>query len=128
MTEILYKVLSYRIVGCVYEMYNKVGFGYREKHYQNILAEIFKVEKIKFDKELFGRIIFNNKIIARYYLDFLIEDSIAVELKVAEDFYTQHKSQVLAYLKAHNLKLGIIFLITKNGIRYKRLANSRNSR
>ena len=128
MVKILYKELSYKIVGLSYEMYNKVGFGYREKHYQRILAEIFKINNIQFKKELYGKLIFNNKIIARYYLDFLVEDKIVVELKIANDFYIQHVNQVISYLKANNIKLGIIILITRNGIRIKRLANSRNMR
>lgn len=107
MGKIIYKELSYKTMGYVYEMYNQVGFGYQEKHYQRILEEIFKNSGLKYKKELIGRIIFNNKIIARYYLDFLVEDKIVVELKVANDFYTQHINQVLTYLKAQNLKSGI---------------------
>jgi len=121
--KVIYKKLSYEVVGCLYEMYNSVGFGYQEKHYQRILAEIFKEHKLKFEKELLGRIIFNNKIIAKYFLDFLVENKIIVELKVVNDFYTQHINQVLTYLKAHNLKLGILVLITKDGIKYKRFLN-----
>lgn len=123
MADIIYKELSYKIVSCVYEMYNQVGFGYQEKHYQRILAEIFAIKKLKFKEELMGRIIFNGKIIARYFLDFLIDDKVIVELKVVNGFYTQHTNQVLTYLKAHNLRLGILFLITKDGIEYKRIVN-----
>jgi len=124
MGKIYYKELSYKIMGCVFEMYNKVGFGYQEKHYQRILAELFVINNIKFKKELYGKIIFNNKIIAKYYLDFLVENKIIVELKVANDFYTKHIMQVLTYLKAHNLKLGLLILITKSGIETKRILNS----
>jgi GxxExxY protein len=125
MIKIIQKELSYNIIGCVYEMYNEVGYGYREKHYQKILAEIFKERKIYFKRELYGKIIFHNKIIAKYYLDFLIENKIVVELKVAEDFHNQHINQVLSYLKANNLKLGILVLITKSGVKYFRVLNSK---
>lgn len=125
--KIIYKELSYEIMGCIFEMYNEVGFGYQEKHYQRILAEIFKKAGLKFKKELLGRIIFNNKIIAKYYLDFLVKDKIIVELKVVNDFYNRHTNQILSYLKAHNLRLGILVLITKDGIKSKRLLNSHYS-
>lgn len=82
-------------------MYNQFGFGYREKHYQNILAEIFKKEGLKFKKECYGKLTFNNTIIAKYFLDFLVENKIVVELKVANDFYTQHMSQVISYHDLH---------------------------
>lgn len=121
--KVIYKELSYKIIGCLYDMYNEVGFGYQEKHYQSILAELFKTNNIKFEKELYGKIIFNNRIIAKYYLDFLVEKKIIIELKMANDFYTQHINQVLTYLKAHNLKLGILVLIKKSGIEYKRILN-----
>lgn len=127
MEKIIHKELSYKIMGCIYEMYNQAGFGYQEKHYQRILAEIFKNAGLKFKKELIGRIIFNDKIMAKYYLDFLVEDKIVVELKVVNDFYTQHINQVLTYLRAQNLKLGILVLIAKEGIKSKRLINSHYS-
>lgn len=123
MADLYYKESSYEIVGCLYEMYNKVGFGYQEKHYQKILAEIFNNKNIEYQRELLGRITFNKKIIAQYYLDFLVDDKIILELKVANDFYTQHINQVLMYLKAHNLRLGILVLITKEGIKIKRIVN-----
>lgn len=123
MAELYYKELSYEINGYLFEMFNKVGFGYQEKHYQSILEEILKFYKVKCQKELYGKIIFNNRIIAKYYLDFLIEDKIVLELKVANDFYGQHINQVLSYLKAKNLQLGILAIITKEGIKTKRIVN-----
>lgn len=127
MEKIYFKELSYKIIGCIYEMYNDVGFGYQEKHYQKILAHIFTKKKIKFDKELYGKITFDNHLIAKYYLDFLVEGKIIIELKVANDFYTKHLKQILTYLKTRNLKLGILVLITKEGIKYKRILNSHYS-
>jgi len=128
MSDLLYKELSYKIIGYIYEMYNEIGFGYQEKHYQRILEEIFREKRLDYKRELYGKLIYNEKIIARFYLDFLIEDKIIIELKVANDFYTRHICQVLTYLKVNNLKLGIIILITRNGIKSKRIANSRYSR
>lgn len=123
MAELYFKELSYDINGYLFEMFNKVGFGYQEKHYQSILEEILKLHHVKYQKELYGKIIFNNRIIAKYYLDFLIEDKIVLEIKVANDFYQQHINQVLSYLKAKNLKLGILAIITKNGIETRRIVN-----
>jgi len=124
MSKLIYEDLSYKINGCIYQMYNQFGFGYREKHYQSILAEIFKIEGLKFKKECYGKLTFNNTIIAKYFLDFLVEDKIVVELKVANDFYTQHMSQVISYLKGNKLQLGIVALITKDRIKIKRLINT----
>lgn len=63
------------------------------------------------------------KIIGKYLIDFLVEDNSALELKVANDFYTKDIKQLLSYLKARNLKLGMLILFTKDGVRYRRLVN-----
>ena len=61
-----------------------------------------------------------------YYLDFLVEKNeakIVVEIKVANAVYPQHIKQVYGYLKANNMKLGIVVVFSKNGILQKRVAN-----
>lgn len=115
--------LSYKIIGLCYDMYNQLGYGHREKVYQKALEELLIANKIKFNKELYCPIVFNHKNIGKYYLDFLVENQIIVELKVAHDFYQKYFLQVINYLKAKNLKLGLIILITKDGIRIKRVIN-----
>ena len=46
-----------------------------------------------------------------------------MEIKIAEEFYTKDIKQLLSYLKAKNLRLGILIIVTKNGIKYKRIVN-----
>jgi GxxExxY protein len=58
-----------------------------------------------------------------YFLDFLVENKIVVELKVASNFHPKHLSQVLGYLRAKNLRIGLILLFTKNGLKIKRVMN-----
>lgn len=74
-------------------------------------------------KELHVPIIVNNKIIGRYFLDFLIEEKIVVEFKIANEQYQKHFQQVYGYLKANNLKIGLLALITPKGVKIKRIIN-----
>jgi GxxExxY protein len=123
MGDIIYKELSYKLMGLVFKVFKNLGYGYREKYYQRALAEEFKNEKIKYKKESPVKLIYNNRIIGRYFIDFVVEDKIIIELKVAKDFYTKDIKQILGYLKAKNLRLGILIIITKDGMKYKRLVN-----
>jgi len=52
-----------------------------------------------------------------------VENKLVIELKIAEDFYQKYFLQVINYLKANKLKLGLIILITKDGVRVKRIIN-----
>lgn len=107
-------------------MYNKLGYGYQEKYYHRAYAELLKRDKIPFFHELSVPIKFEEKIIGRYFIDFLIFDKIALEFKVANDFYPKHYKQVMGYIKSKNLPLGILILITAKGIRYRRIVNTKN--
>ena len=121
--KVIYPELSYNIVGMLFNIYNNLGYGYREKHYQKALEEELIKNNIPYKKELSSKMDYNNKTIARYFLDFLIEDKIVLEIKVADDFYRSHISQILSYLKSTGLKLGILAIFTPEGIKTKRILN-----
>ncbi|PIS29970.1 MAG: hypothetical protein COT41_03880 [Candidatus Portnoybacteria bacterium CG08_land_8_20_14_0_20_40_83] len=66
---------------------------------------------------------YKNKPIGIYYFDFLIDDKIVLEIKVRDYFSKKDITQLYSYLKAKNLKLGIIAHFTKTGVKFKRVAN-----
>lgn len=125
MSELLYPRLSYQIIGGLYNVYNELSFGHREKVYQKAFEEELKLKHLPYKRELYFPICYNGKIISKYYYDFLIDDKIVIELKVANNFYQRDINQLLAYLKHNNFKLGILVLFTRKGLLYKRIANSR---
>lgn len=123
MGELLYEDITYKINGAAYKVYNKLGYGYREKVYHKGFIEEFKIEKLKFKWECPAIIKYNGKIVAKYYIDFVVEDKIVVELKIANDFYVRDVKQVLSYLKAKDLRLGLLIIFNKDGVKIKRIIN-----
>ena len=121
MAELYYPELSYKIVGILFEVYNKLGYGLREKIYQQTIASCLKEKNIKFKEQFKVEFRFKGRIIKKLYFDFLIEDKIVLEIKVGEDFNKENIAQVYEYLKAKNLRLGIIANFTKKGIKTKRV-------
>lgn len=123
MAELIEKELSYQIMGCAFRVFKGIGYGYREKYYQRALVEEFDIEKLKYIKECPVKLVYRGKIIGKYYIDFVVNDRVIVELKIAKDFYVRDIKQVLSYLKAKDLKLGILIIITKDGMKFKRIVN-----
>lgn len=121
--NLVYPRLSYRIVGILYDIYDELRFGYREKNYQEDFAQGLRDQKIKYRREKYIPIKYKNKRIGSYFVDFVIEEKIAVELKAAPIIYPKDIKQVLSYLKANNLRLGIIALFSKKGLTFKRIVN-----
>lgn len=126
MAVLVYKDESYSIVGAALKVFREIGFGYQEKYYYRAFKLAFLALGFKVTEQLWTPLIFANKPIGGYYLDLLLEKldaKIVVEVKVANQIYPQHIKQVLGYLKAKNVKLGILIVITKSGIIYKRIVN-----
>lgn len=123
MTDLIYKDLSYKLTGLVYEIDNSIGYGQSEKIYADILEKILIREKIAYSREVYFPIKIDNKVVKKFYFDFIIENKIVVELKASDINYKQVCSQLFKYLKVSNLKLGLVFRFTKSGVRHKRIPN-----
>lgn len=121
--EYLYEELTYKIIGASYSVYNQLGFGHREKVIQRAHEIEYENAGLSFKKECCVKIMYDGRIIAKYYLDFVVEDKIVVELKLANEFYTKDIKQVLSYLKANNLRLGLLIIFNKEGVSIKRIIN-----
>lgn len=112
-------------MGCCFEVFNVLGYGLREKAYQKALEEVFSKNKINFKCQLHVPIMVGDTVIGRYYLDFLVEDRIALELKVGNHFHKRDIAQLLSYLKSTNISLGILINVTSSGVESKRVLNIR---
>ena len=122
--KIPYKELSYQIVGALFDAFKSLGSNYQEKYCQRAV-EIFLIKrKIPFKREVPVKIAIDNNLIGRHFLDFLISDSVILELKKGNKDNMSDVKQVLMYLKTTGLKLGILAYFGSNGVTYKRIINS----
>jgi GxxExxY protein len=124
-TEIIQKELSYKIVGVLFEVHSELGNRYQEKYYQRAIEESFITKKIDYKKELPVDLLFGNKKIGKYFLDFLVEDKIVLEIKAVPKLTPKDFKQVLAYLISKNLQLGLLANFRSDTLIYKRILNSK---
>jgi len=123
MHKIIYPELSYKIIGIAFKVFNALQYGHQEKYYQRAFELELNKEGIKYEKEKEVALNYNGSKIGKYYLDFLIENKIVVELKVLANFKYKNIRQVLEYLEEANKKLSILIYFTKEGVRYRRIIN-----
>jgi len=100
--EILYKDLSYKIVGLAMKVHSKLGYGFLEKAYESALMVLFRREGIEAKQQMPITVYFEKEAVGNYYADILI-------------------AQTLNYLKATGLRLAIILNFTKEKLEYKRI-------
>lgn len=121
--NIIYKELSYKLIGIIYDVYNELGYGYQEKYYQKAIATALSKENIFYRKELCAPLKYRDEKIGNYFFDFLIEDKVILEIKKGDRISRRDIEQLYAYLKSANLKLGLIIRFTSKGILIKRIVN-----
>jgi GxxExxY protein len=125
---VIHKDLSYQIIGVLFEAYNRLGFGFQEKHYQKAVAACLRERNISFKEQASYLIRISNSIIGRFYIDFIIENKIVLEIKKSDRFSRQNINQVYGYLKVTGLELTILANFTPTGIKAKRMLNLKNYR
>ena len=123
MDKVVYKKLSYEIVGSIFEVFKELGYGFKERYYEDAIAKEFKDKDIKFKRQIPYKLEYKGEVIGNYRFDFLVEDKIIVELKRGDFFSKNNITQALQYLKASNLKLAILINITSDGVKFKRILN-----
>lgn len=110
----------------MYEVFNELGYGYQEKHYEKAVEKCFKEKNLKYKRQLPYKVLFQGEEIGKFYFDFLVENKIIIELKKGDYFAKRNINQVKEYLKATGLKLAIIVNFTHHGIKTLRILNPNN--
>ncbi len=109
MTDIIYKSESYKIQGAVFEVYKEMGSGFLEAVYQECLEKEMLKQEIPFTAQLLLKIMYKGEELEQSYKpDIICFDKIIVEIKGIKSISKEHHAQVLNYLKATGLKLGLI--------------------
>jgi GxxExxY protein len=121
--NLIYADECYKIIGLVFEVFNKLGSNHKEIFYQKALAESFRNNKIEFKEQLRAKVKYHDKEVGIYIFDFLVFNKIVLELKTKNYFSKSDIEQIYRYLKATNLKLGLIIHFSKDGVKYKRVIN-----
>ncbi|OGF26565.1 hypothetical protein A2477_00225 [Candidatus Falkowbacteria bacterium RIFOXYC2_FULL_47_12] len=121
--NILFPELSYEIIGCLFEVYNELGGGYQEKIYQKATARCLATQAIRYVEQVPYRVRFRGKAIGMYFMDFVIEDRVVLEIKRGNYFVKNNIKQVENYLKVTNLQLGILANFTNRNVKYIRILN-----
>lgn len=106
--KILYKDLSYKLVGCFYEAYNKLGPGHKEDIYQKALIKEFKLQNIRYETKKRIKIDYKGEIVGIYEPDFIIDNKIIVELKSVLLMPKVYEKQLFYYLKGAGYRLGYL--------------------
>jgi GxxExxY protein len=119
--SIICKDLSFQVLAAVFEVHNTLGPGFLEAVYEKALLEELQLRGFFVESQKEIRITYKGADVGAYYPDIVVENQIILELKTAEKITGLHEAQLLHYLKATGMKLGMVINFAAERVQYKRL-------
>ena len=123
MSRLIYPKLSYDVMNVLYTVHNKLGSGLLEKHYQRAIEIELDYRKLNFEREKLVRLLYQEVSIGKYFLDFVIDQKIVLEIKSTPIFEQKSMNQAYSYLRQLSLPLAIVANFHSANLRYKRIVN-----
>ena len=118
--EFYHKELTYQIIGAAFEVYKTLGYGFLEKVYENALVRELQLRGLHATGQYPIKVEYKDAEVGDYCADILVEDKVIVELKAGETFDPMHEAQLLNYLKATGIKVGLLINFGPQKCEHKR--------
>lgn len=120
--------LTATIIKCYYNVFNQLGYGFLEKVYENAMLIELARNNIQATQQEKIEVFFRGKRVGLYFADLLVERKVIVELKSAEAITDEHETQLINYLKATEIEVGLVLNFgPKAEFRRKIFTNDRKS-
>jgi len=103
-----YTDLTKKIIELFYKVYNTLGYGFLEKVYQNALFYELQKAGLSCSKQKQIKVYYAEIEVGEYYADIIVEDKVILELKASDSLCEEHEYQLLNYLKATEIEVGLL--------------------
>lgn len=108
MAELVHKGLTNQILKCFFLVYNQLGYGFLEKIYQNALCHELTLSGLEIFRERPLKVYYRDKLMGEYFADIIVQNQVILEIKAVETLIQAHEAQLLNYLKATRIEVGLL--------------------
>jgi GxxExxY protein len=113
--------LTASIIGAAFEISNTLGHGFLEGVYRKALIHELSIRGLSTAEEIPFEVTYKEAVLGRYFCDLLVEGTVVVELKAVNQLNSSHVGQLLNYLKASGLRVGLLFNFGRPRLEYRRV-------
>ena len=106
--RLLHKGTTGKIIEAFYYVYNELGYGFLKKVYENALVIVLKHYGCSVAQQVPVKVYFEGQLVGDYYADLVVNGCVIVELKAAESISEAHEAQLVNYLRATNMEVGLL--------------------
>lgn len=124
MAELLYKHLSFAIIGAAMEVHNILGSGFLEAVYQTALEKELMLRGIPFEHKVKLPVLYKGELSGEYEADLVVDGKIVIEIKSVSRFNPAHEAQAIHYLTATGMQLALLINFGAGSLEYRRIIKS----
>ena len=121
MTELLYKEITFAVIGAAMEVHRILWPGFLAAVYQAALERELTLRGIPFEKQVNLPVSYKDVLIGEYIADFIVDGKLIVEIKAVSNFNSQHQAQAMHYLAATGLRLALLLNFGTGSLEHRRV-------
>ncbi|MCH8156660.1 MAG: GxxExxY protein [Nitrospinae bacterium] len=115
-----HQTITEEIIGCAFQVYNQMGFGYLESVYGKCLIIELKKLELMVESQRQIKVYYEGQLVGEFVVDLLVEDKIVVELKSVQKLNQAHEVQLVNYLVSTGKSVGLLLNFGENKVEVKR--------
>jgi GxxExxY protein len=121
-----YEAITRSVIGCAFEVINELGAGFLESVYEKALLLALRQVGLSAVAQYPTQVMFRGQCVGDFYADIFVEERVVVELKAVKAIAPEHQAQIINYLNATGIEVGLLINFGNPRLEYKRFTRSQN--
>lgn len=123
-----YEEITKSVIGCAFEVINELGTGFLESVYEKALLLALRQKGLPVTSQHPVKVMFRGECVGDFYADLFVDDKVIIELKAVKAIAPEHQAQVINYLNATGIDVGLLINFGNPRLEYKRFTRNQNLR
>jgi GxxExxY protein len=125
-TELKHEAITREVIGSAFEVINELGAGFLESVYEKALLLALRQKGLAAVAQSPAHVMFRGECVGEFYADILVEEKVIVELKAVKAIAPEHQAQIINYLNATGIEVGLLINFGNPKLEYKRFTRSKD--
>ena len=123
-TGLKHEQITKSVIGCAFEVINELGAGFLESVYEKALLLALRQKGLSAISQHPIKVLFRGECVGDFYVDLFVEEKVIVELKAVKAIAPEHQAQIINYLNATGIEVGLLINFGSPKLEYKRFTRS----
>jgi len=124
--KLKFEEITRAVIGCAFEVVNELGVGFLESVYEKALLLALRQKGVVVTAQYPIKVLFRGECVGDFYADLLVEHKVIVELKAVKEILPEHQAQIINYLNATGVEVGLLINFGSPKLEYKRFTRSKD--